>query len=104
MRPSTLLRRSRGAPCAPRASPAKAISYRLNGWRAKTLEAVEQTDDLNRQARVLADLADVVGRAGRGAEVTALQERAVALYERRGSLVFAERLRAGLEGRAGSPQ
>jgi class 3 adenylate cyclase/tetratricopeptide (TPR) repeat protein len=70
----------------------------------EALEAVEQTDDLNRQAGVLADLADVVGRAGRGAEATALQERAVALYERRGNLVSAERLRTELEDRAGSPQ
>ena len=70
----------------------------------EALEAVEQTDDLNRQARVLADLADVVRQAGREAEATSLQERALALFERRGNVVSAGRLRAELADRARSPQ
>ena len=70
----------------------------------EALEAVEQTDDLNRQARVLADLADVVRQAGREAEATSLQERALALFERRGNVVSAGRLRTELADRARSPQ
>ena len=70
----------------------------------EALEAVEQTDDLNRQARVLADLADVVRQAGREAEATSLQERALTLFERRGNVVSAGRLRTELADRARSPQ
>ena len=68
------------------------------------LRAVEETDDLNRQARVLAGLADVVGRAGREAESRALRERALERFERRGNAVSAERVRSELGARAQSPQ
>jgi len=68
------------------------------------LRAVEQTDDLNRQARVLVDLAEIVARAGREDEASALRERALALFERRGNIVGAEGVRARLHERAQSPQ
>jgi predicted ATPase/class 3 adenylate cyclase len=67
------------------------------------LQAVEQTDDLNRQARVLVDLADIVRRAGRDAEAISLEERALDLYERKGNVVSAGKVRSGLD-RARSPQ
>ncbi len=67
------------------------------------LQAAEQTDDLNRQARVLVDLADIVRRAGREAEAASLEERALALFERRGNVVLAERIRGG-RARARPPQ
>ncbi len=68
------------------------------------LHAVEQTDDLNRQARVLADLADIVRRAGREAESASLHERALDLFERKGNVVSAEKVRSILGERARSPQ
>ena len=70
----------------------------------EALHAVEQTDDLNRHARVLSDLADVVRRAGREAESYSLQEQALELFERRGNIVAAERVRSQLGERAQSPQ
>ncbi|MGH3039882.1 MAG: adenylate/guanylate cyclase domain-containing protein, partial [Gaiellaceae bacterium] len=68
------------------------------------LQAVEQTDDLNRQARVLLDLADIVRRAGPEAEAASFEERALALFERKGNLVSAEKARSALVGRSRSPQ
>jgi tetratricopeptide (TPR) repeat protein len=59
----------------------------------EALEAVEQTDDLNRHARVLVGLADVVERSGREGEAASLREQALALYERRGNVVSARSLR-----------
>jgi tetratricopeptide (TPR) repeat protein len=67
------------------------------------LRTVEQTDDLNRQGRVLVDLAGVVRRAGREAEAIALEEQALARFERKGNVVSAEKVRAELDG-AHSPQ
>jgi class 3 adenylate cyclase/tetratricopeptide (TPR) repeat protein len=67
------------------------------------LQAAEQTDDLNRQARVLVDLADIVRHAGRDAEAISLEERALDLYERKGNVVSAGKVRSGLD-RARSPQ
>jgi predicted ATPase len=67
------------------------------------LEVAGQTDDINRQGRVLVDLADIVRRAGRNAEAISLEERALDLYERKGNVVSAERVRSGLD-RARSPQ
>jgi class 3 adenylate cyclase/tetratricopeptide (TPR) repeat protein len=69
----------------------------------KALQAAEQTDDLNRQARVLVDLADVVRRASREPEAVLLREKALALFERKGNVVLAERVQSEL-GRARSPQ
>ena len=68
------------------------------------LHAVEQTDDLNRHARVLSDLAAVVRRAGHEAESRSLEERALELFERRGNVVSAEKARSKLGARAQSPQ
>jgi hypothetical protein len=68
------------------------------------LRAAEQTDDLNRHARVLGDLADVVRRAGRDAESRSLEERALELFERKGNVVSAEKARSELGERTQSPQ
>jgi class 3 adenylate cyclase/tetratricopeptide (TPR) repeat protein len=59
----------------------------------EALEAVEQTDDLNRHARVLVGLADIVERSGRETEAASLREQALSLYERRGNVVSAQSLR-----------
>jgi class 3 adenylate cyclase/predicted ATPase len=69
----------------------------------EALRAAEQTDDLNRQARVLVALADIVRPAGREAEAASLEEQALALFERKGNVVLAERVQ-GKAGRARSPQ
>jgi class 3 adenylate cyclase len=68
------------------------------------LLAVEQTDDLNRQARVLVDLADVVRQAGREAEADSLRERGLALFVRKGNVIWAEKVRSGPGDGARSPQ
>ena len=68
------------------------------------LRAAEQTDDLNRQARVLVALADIVQLAGREAESTSMRGRALELYERKGNVVSAEKVRIALDERARSPQ
>ncbi len=63
------------------------------------VRAVEQTDDLNRQGRVLVALAEIVRSAGREAEAVSLRERALELFERKGNLVSADRLRRVLAER-----
>jgi tetratricopeptide (TPR) repeat protein len=52
-----------------------------------------QTDYLNHHAKALTDLADVLELAGRREEAAAAVEQALALYERKGNLVMAERTR-----------
>jgi tetratricopeptide (TPR) repeat protein len=54
----------------------------------------EQTDMLNAHGDALIDLAEVLGLAGRDAQ--AELEQALALYERKGNLVMAERTRSKL--------
>jgi hypothetical protein len=68
------------------------------------LRAAEQTDDLNRRARVLDALADILERALREAESISLRRRALELYERKGNVVSAAKLRTALGERALSPQ
>jgi len=64
------------------------------------VRAAEQTDDLNRQGRVLVALAEIVRSAGREAEAVSLLERALDLFERKGNLVSADKLRSVLAERA----
>ena len=61
-----------------------------------------EPDDLNRRARVLDALADILERR-REAESISLRRRALELYERKGNVVSAE-LRTALGERALSPQ
>jgi hypothetical protein len=68
------------------------------------LRAAEQTDDLNRRARVLDALADILERALREAESASLRRRALELYERKGNVVSAAKIRTALGERALSPQ
>jgi tetratricopeptide (TPR) repeat protein len=59
-------------------------------------ELAAQTDYLNHHAKALADLADVLELVGRREEAGAAVEKALALYERKGNLVMAERTRERL--------
>jgi hypothetical protein len=68
------------------------------------LRAAEQTDDLNRRARVLDALAEILERARREAESISPLRRALELYERKGNVVSAAKLRTALGERARSPQ
>ena len=63
------------------------------------VRAVEQTDDLNRQGRVLVALAEIVRSAGREADAVSLLERALELFERKGNVVAADKLRGVLAER-----
>jgi tetratricopeptide (TPR) repeat protein len=54
------------------------------------------TDFLDGRAQAVADLAEVLRLAGRREEAAAEVEKALALYERKGNLVMAERARARL--------
>ena len=66
------------------------------------VRTVERTDDLNRQGRVLVALAEIVRSAGREAEAVSLLERALELFERKGNVVSADKLRSALAER-GTP-
>jgi tetratricopeptide (TPR) repeat protein len=55
-----------------------------------------QTDLLNNHAKALSDLADVLELAGRREHAAAAVQTALALYERKGNLVMAERANARL--------
>jgi class 3 adenylate cyclase/tetratricopeptide (TPR) repeat protein len=61
------------------------------------LRTVEQTDDLNRQGRVLVDLAGVLRRAGREPEAVSLEEQAITRFERKGNVVSADNVRGELD-------
>ena len=80
---------------------AKVLARRGELARAESLarEAVEmaaRTDYLENHALARADLSDVLTRAGRPAEAAAALEHALRLYEEKGVVVEAERLRARL--------
>ncbi|MFN2471769.1 MAG: AAA family ATPase, partial [Gaiellaceae bacterium] len=62
------------------------------------LSIIERCDYVNVHARVLEDLAEVLGLAGRAGETTAALEQALDLYERKENAVSAERLRRRLAG------
>ena len=71
----------------------------LDAAKRLAQEAVElaaRTDYLNTHATVLTDLAGVLELAGRREEAVAAIEQALALYERKGNLVMAERTRERL--------
>jgi tetratricopeptide (TPR) repeat protein len=59
----------------------------------EALALTERTDDLNRQARVLVDLANIVRRSGREDEAVPLLEGALELLERKGNVVAAADVR-----------
>jgi hypothetical protein len=52
---------------------------------------------LNGRGSALADLAEVLVLAGQRAEATVELDRAIVLYERKGNVVSAEKLRVRLE-------
>src|SRR5262249_7633790 len=56
----------------------------------------ESTDFLNTHADALVALAEIRGRAGRGEEASAAAAEALALCERKGNRVVADRIRAQL--------
>jgi tetratricopeptide (TPR) repeat protein len=57
----------------------------------------EQTDMLNGRGSALADLAEVLALAGQRADAAVELDRAIVLYERKGNVVSAEKLRVRLE-------
>jgi len=87
-----------------RQAQARVLAWRQEHEEAERLarEAVaiaEQTDSLNTQGDALSDLAEVLERAGRAQEATAVLEEALERYERKRNLAMAaqirDRLRAG---------
>jgi len=58
------------------------------------VEIADRTDDLNRRAEAHRDLGDVLGRAGRVSEAAASFARAVELFEQKGNIVGASRVRS----------
>jgi tetratricopeptide (TPR) repeat protein len=68
----------------------------------EALDLIERTDLLTHQGDALLDLADVLGLAGRTDEAGEAARGALALYERKGNLVSAQRARLRLaSGRDG---
>jgi tetratricopeptide (TPR) repeat protein len=62
----------------------------------EAVSLIEQTDNLSAHGNALMDFAEVLELAGRREEAAAEVRRALALYERKGNLVMAERARARL--------
>jgi class 3 adenylate cyclase/tetratricopeptide (TPR) repeat protein len=90
-----------------RSAQAKIVGRRGAGEAAVRLarEAValaEKTDSLNLQGDALVDLAEVLRLGGQRQQATASLERALALYEAKGNLVSAGKVRARLAA-AGRP-
>jgi class 3 adenylate cyclase/tetratricopeptide (TPR) repeat protein len=69
---------------------AEAFAHRAN-------ERAERTDDLSLRGGVLADLAALYELSGRPEEAKAALEQALALYEQKGNVVMAERVRNRLK-------
>ena len=69
---------------------AEAFAHRAN-------ERAERTDDLSLRGGVLTDLAALYELSGRPEEAKAALERALALYEQKGNVVMAERVRNRLK-------
>jgi tetratricopeptide (TPR) repeat protein len=61
------------------------------GLARQAVSICEETDMLNVQGNVFADLAEVLSLAGRPKEATEALEQALARYERKGNLVMAQR-------------
>ena len=68
---------------------AESFAHRAN-------ERAARTDDLSLRGGVLADLAALHELSGRPAEAKAALEQALALYEQKGNIVMAERVRERL--------
>jgi class 3 adenylate cyclase/tetratricopeptide (TPR) repeat protein len=62
----------------------------------ESVARVEETDFLNDQADAYTDLGEVLERAGKRDEASVALEQALALYERKGNLVVARRVRTRL--------
>jgi class 3 adenylate cyclase/tetratricopeptide (TPR) repeat protein len=86
-----ILLRARSQLAASRGSleEADALARRAN-------ERAERTDDLSLRGGVLADLATLHELSGRSEEAKAALEQALALYEQKGNVVMAERVRERL--------
>ena len=76
----------------PGSSRGAASSRRPSGSRAEAVGLGADTDMLNAHAAALLDLAEVLAHAGQ--DPRAELEQALALYERKGNLVMAERTRS----------
>jgi class 3 adenylate cyclase/tetratricopeptide (TPR) repeat protein len=63
-----------------------------------SIALAESTDSLELQAAALTNLAEVLGLAGRPDEADAIVARAVTLFERKGNLVAAQRIRGLVDG------
>src|SRR5205823_10200396 len=63
----------------------------------EAVEMIESTDWLNLRADTMMDLAEVLELAGKTSDATGQLEQALALYERKGNVVMADRARARLE-------
>jgi DNA-binding SARP family transcriptional activator len=95
-----------GAQLLRRAVGAKILARRQSFAEAELVarEAValaEQTDELNRRANVLLDLAEVLRLGGKPAEAVGSIELALEQFEQKGNLVAAERARHLLEDARG---
>jgi hypothetical protein len=66
--------------------------------KEESLEVADATDMLNAQACVNSDLAEVLRLGERTDEARAALEHTLALHERKGNLVMADRTRARLKG------
>jgi class 3 adenylate cyclase/tetratricopeptide (TPR) repeat protein len=60
----------------------------------EAVETIGGSDDINSQGEALADLAEVLGRAGRRGEAAAAAREALELFEAKGNTVAAARMRA----------
>jgi tetratricopeptide (TPR) repeat protein len=92
----------RDAQCRWRAVAAKLQARRGEVEAAERLarEAIDiadSTDVLNQRAKLRLDLAEVLRIAGRDADATGAVEEAIALYERKGNVVAAQRARTLLD-------
>jgi tetratricopeptide (TPR) repeat protein len=88
----TLWRATRGKICARRGDQGAA-----DRLLREALELSRQTDDLNLQADKLLDLSEALSVGGRTGEITPLLTDALALYEAKGNVVAADRVRDALD-------
>ena len=91
-----------------RGTRAKVLARKGDHERAIALadEAValaSDTDYLNLQGDALMDFAEVLTLGGRGGEAPSLWREALEIYERKGNVVSAGRVRAMLEGKRPTP-
>jgi len=67
------------------------IRHFIEGLARQAVSICEETDMLNVQGNVFADLAEVLSLAGRSEEAAEALEQALERYERKGNLVMAQR-------------